>query len=42
MKDVLRWLMTGEWRAHPGRALVALLAVVARLVATVARCLTPL
>lgn len=27
MKDVLRWLVTGEWRAHPGRALVALLAI---------------
>ncbi len=27
MKDVLRWLLAGEWRAHPGRALVALLAI---------------
>ena len=27
MTVVLRWLLTGEWRAHPGRALVALLAI---------------
>ncbi len=27
MTDVLRWLLAGEWRAHPGRALVALLAI---------------
>ena len=27
MTDSLRWLMAGEWRAHPGRALVALLAI---------------
>ncbi len=27
MNDVLRWLLAGEWRAHPGRALVALLAI---------------
>jgi putative ABC transport system permease protein len=27
MKDWLRWLIAGEWRAHPGRALVALLAI---------------
>ncbi len=27
MTDILRWLLTGEWRAHPGRAVVALLAI---------------
>lgn len=27
MKDVLRWLLAGEWRAHPGRVVVALLAI---------------
>ncbi len=27
MSVLLRWLLAGEWRAHPGRALVALLAI---------------
>ena len=27
MRELLRWLMAGEWRAHPGRVLVALLAI---------------
>ncbi len=27
MKDVLGWLLAGEWRAHPGRVVVALLAI---------------
>ncbi len=27
MRELLRWLLAGEWRAHPGRVLVALLAI---------------
>ena len=26
-RELLRWLLAGEWRAHPGRVLVALLAI---------------